>query len=244
MPAPDASRSPRLALCLADLHSHVTALERLDRRLTRDKERLALVLAAGDITIPGHEDYAREFIALVERHGLPLLLVHGNNDSARVVAIFREAGVTIHRQARAVAGRIFVGFGGDGNAPHDTELGPGELEDLPLAGAIFLTHVPPTPRLALSPTDDPDAPVTFAFGATPGTVIRDGPVAHLCGHIHATEGVGYLAGTKIIKLRAAMWNRAALLNLDTLHAEFLDLDPDGAPAPSRQRGRPRPATPG
>ena len=35
----------------------------------------------GDITIPGHEPYARDFIALVRRHGCPLLLVHGNNDT-------------------------------------------------------------------------------------------------------------------------------------------------------------------
>ncbi len=211
-----------MALCLADLHSNVTALQRLHALLARMAGGVDLVLAAGDITIPGHEAYAQEFIDCVRAHNVPLLLVHGNNDTLAAVKVFRQAGVTIHRREREMLGRRFVGFGGDGNAPHDVELAEGELEELPMAGAIFLTHVPPAGRLALSPVDCGELPATFTFG---GQLVEGGPAAHICGHIHQTEGVGIYAGAKLIKLRAAMWNRAALLTLDTLHTEFIDLDP-------------------
>ena len=139
------------ALCLADLHSSVTALARLDTFLGRRRGELAGVVAAGDITIAGHEGYAGEFISVVARHHLPLLLVHGNNDTAAAVDEFRHAGVTIHRRERSLLGHRFVGLGGDGTAPHDTELGPGESLELRLEGAILLTHVPPRRRLVLRP---------------------------------------------------------------------------------------------
>ncbi|HEU5314603.1 MAG TPA: metallophosphoesterase [Chloroflexota bacterium] len=214
-------RSPR-ALCLADTHSNPNALRRLDDRLSAMRGEIDLVLAAGDITIAGHEPYAQEFLDCVARHGVPLLLVHGNNDSRRVVELFRRAGVTLHRQARELLGHRFVGFGGDGNAPHDVELAEGELEDLPLEGSIFLTHIPPGYPLRLSPADRPDAPRAFEFG---GQLTSGGPRVHLCGHIHHTEGVGYYAGTKIVKLRAAMYDRCALLDLATLAVDFVPLGP-------------------
>lgn len=213
------------ALCLADLHSSVKALSRLDQRLARTRGHVDLVLAAGDITIPGHEAYADEFIHCVARHEIPLLLVHGNNDCIEAVERFRAAGVTIHRLERRVLGHRFVGFGGDGNAPYDVELEPGELEVLPVEGAILLTHVPPATRLALSPVDGEHVTASLTFGTPPAALVGTGPLAHICGHIHPTEGVAYLAGTKVVKLRAAMWNRCALLNLSTLRAEFLDLEP-------------------
>ncbi len=156
---------------------------------------------------------------MVRRHGLPLLLVHGNNDTLRAVEEFRRAGVTIHRQEREVAGVRFVGFGGDGTAPHDSQLAPGETLTLDLAGAILLTHLPP--RGLHYVVHDQGAPVQ------PGAA----PRAHVCGHVHHTEGIAWLGPTKVVKLRAAMWNRCALLDLDTLAATFLDLAP-GAPRAS------------
>lgn len=224
------------ALCLADTHSNQTALRRLDARLTRSRGHIDLVLAAGDITIHGHEPYAEEFVACVRAHNVPLLLVHGNNDSSSVVRYFRAEGLTLHRQERTLLGQRFTGFGGDGHATHDVELQPGETEQLSLEGAIFLTHIPPAFRVELSRVDGPQVPRSFAFG---GLMAEGGPRLHICGHIHATEGVGYYGGTKILKLRAAMWNRCALLDLETLAVKFLPLDPDdapdaGEPAPRRQ----------
>jgi Icc-related predicted phosphoesterase len=188
------------------------------------RREIDLVLAAGDITIPGHEAYATDFVRLIARHNLPLLLVHGNNDRFEAVEQFRTAGVTIHRRERELFGRRFVGFGGDGNAPYDVELADGERATLSVEGAIFLTHLPPATRMTLAPVDGEEVPRYLTFGADKSSVTGVGPLAHICGHIHHTEGVGYLAGTKVVKLRAAMWNRCALLNLKTLHVEFADLD--------------------
>ena len=184
--------------------------------------RVQVVLAAGDITIAGHEAYAQDFLDCVRAHKVPLLLVHGNNDSRTVVELFRREDVTIHRRERTLHGRRFVGMGGDGYAPHDVELAEGELAELPVEGAILLTHVPPAGRLTLSTVDGPSIPQNLTLG---GQLLEGGPLAHICGHIHGTEGVGMYACAKIIKLRAAMWNACALLDLDTLHAEFLPLDP-------------------
>jgi hypothetical protein len=44
-----------------------------------------------------------------------------------------------------------------------------------------------------------------------------------------------VATTKVIKLRAAMWNRCAYLDLDTLRADFRDLSAPG-PFQARERG--------
>ena len=92
---------------------------------------------------PRQEAYARRLIDLVARRRVPLLLVHGNNDSWPAVQEFR-AGVTIHRQEREVAGVRFTGFGGTGDAPHDLELGPGETLHLNPEGSI-LPHPRPAP---------------------------------------------------------------------------------------------------
>lgn len=166
--------------------------------------QIDLVLAAGDITIAGHEAYAGQFLECVRGHDVPLLLVHGNNDTREVVELFRREEVTIHRRARELLGHRFVGFGGDGNAPHDVELAEGEQEHLPLDGAIFLTHIPPASR---------------------GPAPQGGPRAHICGHIHHTEGTYDRGTTRIVKLRAAMWNRCALLDLETRAVTFLNLEP-------------------
>lgn len=231
-----------MALCLADLHSNVTALQRVDALLGVLAPELSVVLLAGDVTIPGHDAYAKDVIAVIRRHKVPLLLVHGNNDTAAAVEAFRRAGVTIHRREREVAGVRFVGFGGDGTAPHDTELAPGESLSLDLSNAILLTHLPP-PGVRYAAQDHGAPRSTGAAERQPGagqealiapanspTFPR--PRAHICGHIHHTEGVAWRGPTKIVKLRAAMWNRCALLDLDTLKTTFRDLAPD-APRSSR-----------
>ena len=166
--------------------------------------------------------------------------MHGNNDTASAVEAFRRADVTIHRRGRELLGHRFVGFGGDGTAPHDTELAEGESLELRLAGAIFLTHVPPRTRLPLGP-DRPPGPLPRPAGTGEDPVVAamaDEPRAHICGHIHSTEGVAYLGRTKIVKLGAAMWNRCALLDLDTLRAQFLDLAPGAARQGRRLSTRP------
>ena len=233
-------RPPRTALCLADLHSNVTALGRLDGLLADISGDLSVVLLAGDVTIPGHERYARDVIEVVRRHGVPLLLVHGNNDTLEAVEEFRRAGVTIHRREREVAGVRFVGFGGTGEALHDLELGPGETLDLHLEGAVLLTHVPP-PRLRYAPDRPGERPPPPAADL-PFDPALPAPRAQVCGHIHSPEGVAWLGRTKVIKLRAAMWNRCALLDLDSLSATFRDLDPAAprpAPSPTRRPAGPR-----
>lgn len=206
-----------IALCLADLHSNVTALRRLEALLTRERGTIDLVLAAGDITIPGHEAYAQDFIDVVRRQSLPLLLVHGNNDTYAAVETFRRENVTIHRRERSLGEARFVGFGGDGSALHDQELADGETLELRLGGAVLLTHLPPQARLTYSTREE-------AARAAVQSENLSQPRAHVCGHIHQTEGVAYLGATKVVKLRAAMWNRCALLDVKTLSATFRDLE--------------------
>jgi len=220
------------ALCLADLHSSAATLRRLDALLAT--ERFDLVLAAGDISIPGHEPYAKDFIALVRRHGRPLLLVHGNNDTREAVETFRREGVTIHRRERELFGRRFVGFGDDGYASYDAELAEGESLELRLDGAILLTHLPPR-GLRYAPRDLDERRRTkdelaagvggdSSFVFCPSSpIFANAPVAQICGHIHHQEGVARIGPTKVVKLRAAMWNRCATLDLRTLHAHFRNL---------------------
>ena len=231
--------SSPVALCLADLHSSVSALRRLDALLAR--ERFDLVLVAGDITIAGHEPYAKDFVAVVRRHGCPLLLVHGNNDTLQAVETFRREGVTIHRRERELFGVRFVGFGGDGTASYDDELAEGESLHVDPTDAILLTHLPP-PRLRYSLHDPDERRKTkgesttsvlrpaLALSGAEGSFVqppeRDligAPCAQICGHIHQLEGVARLGPTKVIKVRAAMWNRCATLDVRTLHARFRNL---------------------
>ncbi len=214
-----------LALCLADTHSNVSALRRLDALLRREAGRFSVVLAAGDITIAGHEAYAADFVKVVRRHGVPLLLVHGNNDTAEAVETFRREGVTIHRRERTLHGVRFVGFGGDGTQPHDFDVAGGESLELRLADSILLTHLPP-PGVRYTVPNNAD--VAIAAASQPrrpaaSHALFDAPRTQVCGHIHHHEGIAWLGPTKVIKLRAAMWNRCAMLDLKSLRVVFSDL---------------------
>lgn len=162
-------------------------------------------------------------------------MVHGNNDRPAAVEVFRRAGVTIHRREQTIGDYRFIGFGGDGTAPHDVELAEGEALELHPGGAFLLTHLPPPGRRSYSPDVRRDTPRLRNLKAGPESPLSQAPLAHICGHVHHTEGVAYVGETKVIKLRAAMWNRCALLDLASLAAKFVDLEPGARVVSSRPR---------
>ena len=191
-------RRRRTALCLADLHSHVTALERLDGLLGALAGELDVVLVAGDVTVPGKEAYARRLIDLVARRRVPLLLVHGNNDSWPAVQEFRRAGVTIHRQEREWPGSASPASVAPETPPTTWSWGQGRRCTSTRRGASSSPTSRPPAGSRTARTPPAPAPPS---AATPHLLA---PRAQVCGHIHHSEGVAWIGPTKVIKLRAAM----------------------------------------
>ena len=49
------------------------------------------------------------------------------------------------------------------------------------------------------------------------------PRIHICGHIHNQWGIGYIGGTKVVKLAASYLGFAAIMDLETLMVAFIEL---------------------
>ena len=198
-------------------------MRRVDALLKAGAGRYGVVLAAGDITIAGHEAYARDFVRTIVRHGTPLLAVPGNNDGAEVMETLRRADVSVHRRERVVGGVRFTGLGGDGTQPYEETLGEGEALGVDVAGSVFLTHIPPAKlRYAPDTASGARGPQSVEL-AVPPSVAAGAPRAWVCGHVHKLEGVAFLGPTKVVKVRATFWGSYAELDLETLRARFLRL---------------------
>ena len=73
---------------------------------------------------------------------------------------------------------------------------------------------PSTPSITLE---------TSLLGASNKIRLADAPLAHICGHIHHTQGIGSLGQTKVIKLASSAQGNIAIMNLENLGVEFMRL---------------------
>lgn len=186
-------------LLLADLHSAPKVLDALDKFISKSKFDLCLV--AGDITVPGQkeETYTKKLIRIFKKQGIRILCVFGNNDTQKTIDVLEKEKINLHYGCIRMGEYNICGVGGTGE-----EIGsiPRNTKRFQVKGSILVTHVCPK----ITPRKLPDA-----------------PLVHICGHSHFISSAKENPSTKLIRLRAAFWGDAAVLELPSKKVTFMRL---------------------
>lgn len=193
-------------LCLSDIHNSNQFLRSLNEHLIKQKYDLSL--CAGDVvSLPNKKgmEFLEKFINLVTNlHQTKLFMVQGNSESGAMIDLMRKKNVLIHLKSKKFRGHGFYGIGG-------------WMEDLPemsklkcqMSNSILLTHLPPK-RLSQN----------YKITKSP---ITNGPLIHLCGHLHAPGAVWKIGETLVVKIPTAMYGEAAVLEMPRRIVKFIEI---------------------
>jgi Icc-related predicted phosphoesterase len=169
-----------------------------------------LVLCAGDVVSRPNKkalDFFKEFINIIcNLHQTRLFMVHGNNETEKMIDLIRKKNVLIHLKVKKFRGYKFFGIGG---WMEDV----GEITNLKsqISKAILLTHLPPKRVQSIS--------TNFHKSQS----ISGGPLIHLCGHLHAPGMIWRIGETLVVKIPTAMYGEAALLEMPGRKIKFIEL---------------------
>jgi Icc-related predicted phosphoesterase len=194
-------------LCLSDIHNHQQFLRSLNEHLAKNK--YDLILCAGDVVSRPNKkafDFLKEFINIIcNLHQTKLYMVHGNNETEKMIDLMRKKNVLIHLKVKRFRGHKFFGIGGW----MEDLTTPDKLKKS-LKNAILLTHI--SPKRPLKSLDGSRA-----------NPIEGGPQIHLCGHLHAPGAIWRIGETLVIKIPSAMYGGAAVLKMPGRKIKFIEL---------------------
>lgn len=181
-------------LLLADLHQQNYVLNNLEETLKKIKPET--VILAGDLTNRNEESlfYAKRFEKIIKKNKVRLFFIHGNCDDEKVEAYFQKRGYSIHLRSKEFEGFKIIGIGG---------FGEEYPQGLDIKNSILITHLPPIMT---------------------NKTFRDAPLVHVFGHTHFWEYQKNQGGVVLVQLKAAMLNRAAVLELPNLKVNFISLE--------------------
>ena len=200
-------------LAIADLHDSNFYIEKLKKREeSRDYDAL---LMCGDIATA--EDIAEKVISAIRGKAY---YVPGNGESARILELFEEAGLSIHGKTEVLGSWKVAGFGMCEPTPFGT---PGELPSEEMYArmarmdiderTILLTHCPPKGVLDRG----------FGCEAVRRIIEEKSPAYNLFGHIHEVADVERVGETTCINCPPAMRGGAVMLSPDEGRVEFVEL---------------------
>ena len=219
-------------MLFSDLHDSSRGLWALTDFLSKNQEIAGLVFAGDLVNMGEPVSFAEKFIAEISNFRIPLLWVPGNNDfgrsykilqnftpslEGRIVELSESDGISrldksMARDDGQIA-RRFTGIGGSPASWSSEYQGENSLSKEQIAGTILVSHYPP-PGIKYSK----NPPTSYKLQAKS---FRDAPIAHICGHLHNTQGIGYIGETKVIKLASSALGNVAIMNLDNLEVNFL-----------------------
>lgn len=179
---------PLRILLVSDLHQRQNCLTAFQEIIGHRK--FDGVLCLGDLTErrSGNAKYALDFLALCRSAGLPVRMVHGNNDDSFIRKLLTQQGILWHFRCEKLWGERFCGIGWLDEA--GAAQTPAHFD---VAGAILLTHAPPTWK------------THFASHSV--------PKLHLSGHMHSWEGEEVREGVRWVKVPTLMRGRYGILAL-------------------------------
>ena len=195
-------------LCLSDIHNNNQFLRSLNNHLA--KQKYDLVLCAGDVVSRPNKngmEFLKNFIDLITNlHQIKLFMVHGNNETGEMIDLIRKKNVLIHLKVKRFRGHKFFGIGG-------------WMEDIPeitnlkskISNTILLTHLPPKRVQPISTNFNKSQPIS------------DGPIIHLCGHLHAPGMIWKIGKTLVVKIPTGMYGEAAVLEMPGRKVKFISL---------------------
>lgn len=210
------------ALLFSDIHDSNRGLWLITDFLKKNREISGLVFA-GDLVNMGEPiSFAEKFIAEISKFNLPLLWVPGNNDFGESYKVLQNHTPSLEGRIVEFGGRRFTGVGGSPASWESQYQGEASVKKEDIAGTIFMSHYPPAgvKYFTQNPNSKIQIPNKFQ---NPNVKISDAPIAHICGHIHHTWGVGRIGETKVIKLASLELGYLAIMELDTLEVEFMRL---------------------
>ena len=180
-------------LLLSDLHQQVYVLKNLRGYLK--KHKFGGVIIAGDLTNRNKEslDYAKKFVKIIEENPMEVFFIPGNNESEDVVNYFEKKKYSVNLRSKSFKGFKIAGIGGFGE-----EYYPGNFN---IKDTILITHFPPI----LSNKN-----------------LKNAPLVHIFGHSHFSEYKKKRNKTLLVQLKAAIYNRAGILELPSLKVSFIN----------------------
>jgi len=222
------------ALLFSDSHASIGALNLLRKILTEKKKEIALLIFSGDLVNMGEPvEYAEQFIELIKLFKIPLFWVPGNNDFGESYKVLQNHTLSLEGKIVEFAGHRFTGVGGSPASWSGQYQGENSVNRKDIAGTIFVSHMPPHGLSKLNATSTEnfhrkDTENVIASGAKQSdnlTIkqLSNCPLAHICGHVHHTWGIGYIGQTKVIKLASFEFGFYAIMNLENLEVSFMSL---------------------
>ncbi len=209
-------------LLFSDLHDSSRGLWALTDFLSKNQEIAGLVFA-GDLTNMGEPvSFVEKFIIGISQFNLPLLWVPGNNDFGQSYKILQNFTPSLEGRIVKLGERRFTGIGGSPASWSSEYAGENSLSKEKIAGTILVTHQPPAGVKYFTQNPKSKVQITNKL-QNPNAKISDAPIAHICGHLHNTQGIGYIGETKVIKLASSALGNIAIMDLETLDVKFMRL---------------------
>lgn len=127
-----------------DLHGNKKALAQLKKNVK--KEKPTLILCMGDLTV--FESSMTTLLKEVDKIGLPVIMLHGNHESASSLraACKKTKHITfLHKAIKKINGYTFAAYGGGGFDEKDPKLETQikKWKEIEWKKTIFLSHAPP-----------------------------------------------------------------------------------------------------
>lgn len=185
-------------LAFVDLHGDIDTLEKLNKKVK--KEKVDLCLFAGDISF--FSENIMEYLSMINDFNVPTLLIHGNHEEeseTKEACLAFKNLIFIHKQVVDIDNVRFFGYGGGGFSTRDKKFE--KLANSKFAKKIdrrmkniLLLHGPPYgTKLDLLGEE-------FVGNESYSIFIRKTKLDYvICGHIHENEGKSdTLEGTIIL----------------------------------------------
>lgn len=200
-------------LALGDLHSDETLIERIPEAVGRTSPDAVVFL--GDFTNWGPVSYVEDVLKCVGN--VKTYGIFGNADSREVRALIEKGKIGIHLKVADLGeGWKIAGFGGSRasigtpNEFPEEEIyrGLGGIEIGPRT--ILATHSPP---YSVDSLDSPRPGIHAGSTSIRRIIEERQPALNLCGHIHEKQGQARIGKTLVVKVGAAQYGQAALVEM-------------------------------
>ena len=199
------------AFVFSDLHTNYKQLANMEDYI-HDHPEIGAIIFAGDLLNMGEPiGFAQQFLGVLDRLGITLLWVPGNNDFGMGYFRLKAKFPSLEGKIVEFEGQKFTGVGGSPASWAGQYSGETMIDRKKIAGTIFVSHEPPPGAHNYQKWDN--------YSPT-SKKLSDVPKVHICGHIHHTWGVAYLGTTKIVKLAPLDRGFYAIMDLENLSVEF------------------------
>lgn len=203
-------------LALSDLHNSIT--NAVQFRELAIKEKVDLIIFAGDFTQFGPEDMLKTILSALTKEKTPMVATIGNCDPDWSCDILDSFDVNILGKHKHVGDIIVVGIEGSISVPfsyfEDFLSKQDELtEVVEVFGSeniIFVSHAPPKNTSTAQVFTGRDAGSEALFEL----IEEYQPLLCICGHIHEGVGMDHIGKTVVVNPGAAKDGQYALISIE------------------------------